>query len=91
MRIFRECWNWIMRTRIKKWGNNAAVRIPASIMAGAGLAINQCVHVRGERGQIVIGPVQTQSYDLDALIDALDPSEFPEVADFGPAQGNEAW
>jgi antitoxin MazE len=80
-----------MRTLIRKWGNSAAVRIPASIMAGAALTIDQYVDVREESGQIVIEPVRTLSYDLDALIDALNPSEFPEDADFGPARGKETW
>jgi antitoxin MazE len=80
-----------MKTRIKKWGNSAAVRIPASIMSGAALTIDQCVDLREERGRIVIEPVWAQSYGLDALIDELDPSEFPENPDFGPARGRETW
>jgi antitoxin MazE len=80
-----------MRTLIKKWGNSAAVRIPASVMAGAALTIDQYVDVREESGLIVIEPVQTPSYDLDAMIDELDASEFPEDADFGPARGKETW
>ncbi len=80
-----------MRTLIKKWGNSAAVRIPASVMSDAAFQIDQCVEVREESGQIVIEPVRTPIYDLDALIDELDPSEFPEEADFGLARGKETW
>ena len=80
-----------MKTRIRKWGNSAAVRTHASIMSGATLRIDQCVDVREEQGRIVIEAVWTPSYDLDALIDALDPAEFPEDADFGRSRGKEAW
>jgi antitoxin MazE len=55
------------------------------------LTIDQCVDLREERGRIVIEPVWAQSYGLDALIDELDPSEFPENPDFGPARGRETW
>ena len=80
-----------MQTLIKKWGNSAAVGIPASIMADAALMIDQYVDLRAESGQIVIEPVGTLNFDLDALIDKLEPSEFPEDADFGPARGKETW
>ena len=80
-----------MRTRIEKWGNSAVVRIPNTIMARAALTINQRVDIQGEGGRIVIQPVRTHRRDLDALIDELDPSEFPEDADFGPGRGNETW
>jgi antitoxin MazE len=39
-----------MRVQVKKWGNSAAVRIPASVMAAAALSIDQSVEVR-EEGQ----------------------------------------
>ena len=46
-----------MRVQVKKWGNSASVRIPASIMAAAALHIDQEVDVREEEGRIVIDPV----------------------------------
>lgn len=42
----------------KKWGNSAAVRIPAAIMAAAHVALDQAVEVREEQGRIVIEPVR---------------------------------
>ena len=43
-----------MRVQVKKWGNSASVRIPASIMAAAALQIDQEVDVREEEGRIII-------------------------------------
>lgn len=37
-----------MEVIVKKWGNNAAVRIPASVMAAAHVALNQPVEVRAK-------------------------------------------
>jgi antitoxin MazE len=60
-------------------------------MAGAAITIDQCVDVREEEGRIVIEPVGPPPYDLDLMIDQMDPAQFPEEADFGPPQGEEIW
>lgn len=80
-----------MRLQVKKWGNSASVRIPASIMAAASLHIDQLVDVREEHGRIVIDPVLAPSYDLDALLAQMTPDTFPEEVDFGSPVGNEVW
>ena len=38
-----------MRVFVKKWGNSASVRIPASVMAAANLTLDQEVEVREDR------------------------------------------
>jgi antitoxin MazE len=76
---------------VKKWGNSAAVRIPASVMAAASLDLDQVVDVREESGRIVIEPVKADPYELDALLDQMRPETFPEEIDFGPPQGREMW
>ena len=80
-----------MRVRVKKWGNSASVRIPASIMASAALRLDQEVEVREEKGKIVIEPVVAPVYDLDALLADMNPESFPGDADFGRAVGEEVW
>ena len=80
-----------MRLQVKKWGNSASVRIPASIMAAAALHIDQLVDIREDKGRIVIEPVSTPDYDLDALLAQMTPDNFPDEVDFGPTVGNEIW
>ena len=80
-----------MRMQVKKWGNSASVRIPASVMAAASLHIDQLVDVREEQGRIVIEPVLAPVYDLDELLDRMSPETFPDDADFGAPVGNEVW
>lgn len=80
-----------MRMVVKKWGNSAAVRIPAAVMAAASVALDQAVDIREEAGRIVIEPIKAEGYDLDALLDQMDPETFPEEVDFGPPRGGEAW
>ena len=76
---------------MRKWGNSASVRIPASVMAAAELHIDQAVDVREEGGRVVIEPVTTPSYDLDELLAKMTPDTFPDAVDFGRPIGGEAW
>jgi antitoxin MazE len=80
-----------MKMVVKKWGNSAAVRIPASVMAAASIGLDQPVDIREEGGRIVIEPIKADPYDLDALLDQMDPETFPEEVDFGPPEGREIW
>ena len=80
-----------MRVQVKKWGNSASVRIPASIMAAAALHIDQEVDVREEEGRIIIEPVLSPAYDLDAFLARMTLDTFPEPVEFGAPVGNEFW
>ena len=80
-----------MKMQVKKWGNSAAVRIPASVLAASSIAVDQAVDIREEGGRIVIEPIKADAYELDALLDQMRPETFPEEADFGPPQGREMW
>jgi antitoxin MazE len=80
-----------MRLHVKKWGNSAAVRIPASVIAAASMHIDQAVEVREESGRIVIEPITAPIYILAALLDQMDSNTFPDEIDFGPAMGKEIW
>ena len=80
-----------MRTRVKQWGNSAAVRIPASVMQATRLNLDQAVDVREEAGRIVIEPVRQKTFDLDTLLDGITSENQHEAVDFRPPMGKEAW
>ena len=80
-----------MRVHVRKWGNSASVRLPAAIMAAAALRVDQAVDVREEGGRIVIEPVPGPVFDLDELLGAMDPGNFPDEIDFGGPVGDETW
>jgi len=80
-----------MRAQVKKWGNSASVRIPASVMAATALQVDQMVDIRADNGRIVIEPILAPVYDLDALLDLMTPETFPDEVDFGAPTGNEIW
>ena len=80
-----------MKVQVKKWGNSASVRIPASVMAAASLSLDQAVDIREESGRIIIEPIHPPTYDLERLLDEMTPDTFHEDQDFGPPVGGEAW
>jgi antitoxin MazE len=80
-----------VRATVKKWGNSAAVRIPASVMQATHLDLDEAVDVREEAGRIVIEPVRQKTYDLDTLLKGITSKNQHDAADFGPAMGKEAW
>ena len=58
-----------MRTTIKKWGNSAALRLPAATLARAGLEVNSPVEIQSAEGKLVVSAVQAPAYTLLELLD----------------------
>jgi antitoxin MazE len=81
----------IMKIIVKKWGNSASVRIPASVMAAAALSLDQAVDVREEAGRIVIEPIREEAFDLDDLVVGITDENRHEPIDIGPSVGREFW
>jgi antitoxin MazE len=80
-----------VKVTVKKWGNSAAVRIPASILQAAHLDLDELVDVREEAGRIVIEPVRQKTYDLDDLLKGITAKNRHDAVDFGPPSGKEVW
>jgi len=76
---------------VKKWGNSAAVRIPASVMQATHLDLNEVVDVREEAGRIVIEPVRQKVYELSKLLKGITSKNQHQAVDFGLAVGKEVW
>ena len=79
-----------MRVTVKKWGNSPAVRIPAAVMAAAGLTIDAQVDVREENGRVIVEPIRAgEDVDLDTLLAAIEPGNLHDEVDFGAPAGKE--
>ncbi|MCX7143878.1 MAG: AbrB/MazE/SpoVT family DNA-binding domain-containing protein [Proteobacteria bacterium] len=80
-----------MKILVRKWGNSAAVRIPASVMEAAHLNLDQAVDVKEERGRIVIEPDRSGVFSLDNLLTGITSENLHGPVDTGPAMGREVW
>ena len=80
-----------MKVTVKKWGNSAAVRIPAVIMQAMRLDLDDVVDVREEAGRIVVEPVWKKTYDLAGLLKGITSRNLHQAVEFGPPAGKEMW
>ena len=80
-----------METILKKWGNSAAVRIPAAVLEAAHLALDQSVDIREEQGRIVIEPSRPSVFSVDALVAGITADNRHASVDTGPAVGGGVW
>ncbi|MDP2240487.1 MAG: AbrB/MazE/SpoVT family DNA-binding domain-containing protein [Burkholderiales bacterium] len=80
-----------MEVIVKKWGNSAAVRIPAAVMETAKLALEQPVDIRAEDGRVVIEPINKKEYDIGQLVAGISTENSHSSVDFGKPEGNEVW
>ncbi len=80
-----------MRTRIQKWGNSLALRIPKPFAAEMGLEKDGEVELSVEKGRLVIEPPAAPSYTLEELLAEVRPSNLHGEIDWGPPVGKEIW
>lgn len=80
-----------MRAMVKKWGNSAAVRIPAAVLEAAQVQLDQPVDVREERGRIIIEALRPEGYDLATLVAGITDENRHDAVDMGAPVGQEAW
>jgi antitoxin MazE len=80
-----------MKTRIRKWGNSLALRIPKAFAIQTGLAEESVVNLELVDGQLVIRPPARTPPTLEELLRKVTPENIHGEWLTGPAVGNEAW
>lgn len=80
-----------MRGVVKKWGNSASVRIPASVMVAAALSLDQAVDVREEAGRIVIEPIVEDAFNVDDLGAGITDENRHDAVETGVPRGRGFW
>lgn len=78
-----------MESRIGKWGNSPAIRLPAALMRAANLEPMQRVDILAEDGQLVIRPSKSKEFSLEVLVASISPENVHAESDFGPSVGKE--
>ena len=80
-----------MRSKIQKWGNSLALRIPKAYAIDAQLEQDSEVEISLVDGQILIKPISPMSWKLDDLLLGVTKDNLHSETDTGSAMGNEAW
>jgi antitoxin MazE len=80
-----------MITKVQKWGNSLAVRIPRAIAEDTELSPGETVNLASHDGQIVIAAVRQRKFKLDELLKGVTSrNKHAEVVTGGPV-GQEIW
>jgi len=80
-----------MLTKVQKWGNSLALRIPKAFAIDTQLENNSLVEITLEEDQIVITPVPTPTWKLEELLAGISKSNLHTEVETGSAVGNEVW
>jgi len=80
-----------MITKIQKWGNSLAVRIPRSVALDTHLSSGNAVDLAVQDGRIVIAPARRPRFRLDELLRGVTARNRHGESETGPAVGREAW
>ncbi len=80
-----------MLTKVQKWGNSLALRIPKTFARDAQLENNSLVEMSFVDGEIVIKPVTIRSWTLEQLLAGVTKNNLHAEIETGDAVGREAW
>ena len=78
-----------METRIRKWGNSLAVRIPQTLARQLDLHLDSQVRLAIRGKSLAVQPVRRPPVRLEALLEGVTDSNRHDEVDAGPSTGRE--
>jgi antitoxin MazE len=80
-----------MKTKVRKWGNSLALRIPKVLTDQISLSAETPVEMTIANDRIIISRLPKPEFTLDELLDGITEDNLHQEIDTGNAVGNEAW
>jgi antitoxin MazE len=80
-----------METRVQKWGNSLAVRIPKSLAEEVGLRDSSPVRISLRDKHLVVVPLARPTFSLADLLSQVTEANLHGEVDSGTAVGGEVW
>jgi antitoxin MazE len=80
-----------MQTKIQKWGNSLALRIPKSFALNVNIKQNELVDLSIDKGKIIITPIAQKEYSLEELLEGVSENNLHSEFDTGAPAGKEIW
>lgn len=75
-------------SRISKWGNSLAIRIPVTIARQWGVREGSAIELLPCGDHLILRKV---TFDLEEMLAQMSVDNLHSETDFGPAQGKELW
>ena len=80
-----------MRTKIGRWGNSLALRVPRHLANEAGLTEGAVVELIPRHDGFVVAAVTEEVPPLEELLARITDANLHQPVDSGPAIGAETW
>jgi antitoxin MazE len=80
-----------VRTRVQKWGNSLAVRIPKIFAEEVGLADDSSVEMRLVKGGLLVEPTPEWGSSLSEMLEDVTEDNLHGEVDWGDPVGGEVW
>ena len=80
-----------MTTKVQKWGNSLAVRLPKRLARGLSLREGSDVEFSPRAGALVIRPSRKSRTTLKELLSKVRPGQVPKEFAWGRPFGKELW
>ena len=80
-----------MTTKVQRWGNSLALRIPKSFAKDVHLENGATVNLSIDDGRLVIEPSIRSKYSLSVLLKQVTEDNLHKESDMGAVAGLEAW
>ena len=80
-----------MLTKVQKWGNSIALRIPKAFADEMQMTTETAVDMTIEDGKLVISTVKHPQYVLEELLAQITSENLHDEVDWGAPVGRETW
>ena len=80
-----------MLTKIQKWGNSFAIRIPKAFASEVRIEKDSVIELSLIDNQIILKPVNISKYSLKQLLSGVSKNNIHSETDTVEACGNEVW
>lgn len=80
-----------LKTRVQKWGNSLALRIPKAFAEQLGITDNAPVDISLTNGKLLVVPLADQPITLEDLLAGITDENIHHEVDTGTPVGAEAW
>lgn len=80
-----------MKTKISKWGNSLALRIPSRLAASHHLAEGSDIEIVEDADGLKLCPIPAKTFSLDELLAGITEETIHGEFDTGLIEGKEHW
>lgn len=80
-----------MKTKIQKWGNSLAIRIPKTFAIETHLQSGSTVDISIQNNSLVLKPIKAGEYTLKDLVARINKRNLHREIDTGIPIGKEIW